>query len=101
MVAAPVVLGDDDADVSRETRQPVGVTRCQKQVRDPLVEGMVRVNGKVRRAVELHVWACVTKGSPPGERLPSFDLEGGDGHRRDPLYNERFATGPERGVSAG
>jgi len=42
------------------------------------------------RAVELQVWANVTKGSPSGERLPSVDLEGSDGYRGSSRLRERL-----------
>ena len=80
-IAALVVPRGENTNICGEMHEPVAVTRGQREVRDPLVKGMVRVDSKMGRAVELYVWANVAKGSPSSERPPSVDLEGSNGHR--------------------
>jgi len=80
-VAALLVLGGQDPQICRKSDAAIAIARRKIEVGDAAIAGMARVDGKVRRTVELQIWASDTKSSPTREALPSVDFKRNDGHR--------------------
>ena len=79
-VALSGVVRVEDAEVGVELHQPVGIARGQLDVGNGLVGRMKRVNGKVRRPVNLRILARFTKRLPAGKGTLRSDFKPGDRH---------------------
>jgi hypothetical protein len=76
--------GLEYADIRRATHQAMCIPRGEVQVSDPDVAGMVRVDSEVHRAIQLFVWADITKGYALRKGAAGLDLKGCDRHRAPP-----------------
>ena len=63
-----------DPHICSKSHAAVAIARRKIEVGDATVAGMAWVDGKMRRTVELQIWADDTKSSPTREALPSVDF---------------------------
>jgi hypothetical protein len=65
-----LVLGGQDPHICSKSDKAVAIARRKIEVGDATVAGMARVDGKMRRTVELQIWADNPKSSPNRQALP-------------------------------
>jgi hypothetical protein len=96
MIAAPRIFRGQDPDIRGEMDETVAALWGQVDIGDATIQKMSRIDGEMRRAVDLGITPDVTKIPPAGERLTSFDLKGDNSHRVPPsVRSGNAAPGPE------
>jgi hypothetical protein len=95
-MGAPRIFRGQDADIRGEMDEAIAALRGQIDIGDATIGEMSRIDGEMRRAVDLGITPDVTKIPPAGGRLSSFDLKGDNSRRvRPSVRSGNAAPGPK------